>query len=515
MAFDAAALKQAFLDTDENLAPVKFGTSGHRGKLGREFSQRHVLAVAQAVADLRRERGYDKAILIGGDTRLLSLETARLCAQVLTANGATVVLPDQAVPTPVFSLAILHDPEISDGIIGTASHNPPEDMGIKYNPEQGGPAGPETTGAIQNMANECLAGNRPIHCQSLDQARAQGRLIEDKDLIGPYIERLARNVDLAAIRDRKLKIRIHPLGGAALRYFEALIAWGLDSMEIVDCTLDPSFGFVPVDYDGKVRMDPSSTYPLRPLLDLVSADRFEMAGATDPDADRFGVATGKAGLLNPNHALCVVADYLMKHRPEWPGDLAIGRTIGTTHLLDRIARANGRQVDEMDVGFKHFVHGLLNDRYLVAGEESAGMSFFRWTTEKDGIAAVMLFAEIMAVTGKDLKQLYDELAEQYGRPAYARNDQPANDQLRASLRQLTKDQVTERLAATGNRIGDRKVVDLRDSDGIKLYLEDDCGWALVRPSGTEPIVKFYTESFIGEEHRKSIERDAMRLFGIA
>jgi len=507
-------LRQAFYVPEGALQPVKFGTSGHRGVLGAAFSIHHVLAVAQAVADLRAELGYTGWALLGGDTRLMSAATARLCAEVLTANGATVVLAGHALPTPVFSLMIRTDERFSDGIIGTASHNPPMDMGIKYNPAHGGPAEETMTKKIQDLANEYLTGKRTVKRQSLDEARAQGRLIEDMDLIGPYIKLLAQTVDLEAVKQSGLSLRIHPLGGAALPYFEALIKWGITSMEVVDRTLDPTFGFVPLDHDCKIRMDPSSPYPLKPLLALVSADRFEMAGATDPDSDRFGVATGKTGLLNPNHALCVAADYLMSNRT-WPEGLTLGRTIGTTHLLDRIAAAHGRPApDEVNVGFKWFVDGLVNDKYALVGEESAGLSFYRWTTEKDGIAAVMLFAEIMAKTGKDVGELYQELAKRHGTSYYSRYDQPASDAAKSALKALTDAEVQKRLASVGGKLAGDAVVRVRTTDGIKLYLADDHGWVLARPSGTEAIVKLYTESFVSEAHRAQLQAEAAKLFGL-
>ncbi len=474
-----------------------------------------MLAVAQAVADFRRDAGYEGYILIGGDTRLMSAEVARLCARVLIANGAKVMLADHCVPTPVFSLMVLHDERVSDAIIGTASHNPPQEMGIKYNPEQGGPAPKAVTDAVQAGANRYLAGEGEIRLASDAELEASPNLIADPDLFSLYLRLLTDAVGLDTINEAKLGLRIHPLGGAAMPYFKRLTGM-LPGLTLVNETLDPSFGFIPLDHDGKIRMDPSSRFPMRPLLEVVSADRFEMAGATDPDADRFGVATGKSGLLNPNHALCIAADYLLNadNRPTWPSTLKLGRTIGTTHLLDRIAEHYGREIDEMDVGFKYFVDGLYNEKYALVGEESAGLSFYRWSTEKDGIAAVLLFAEIMAKTGKDLGQLYEELTERFGKPAYARNDQPATDEIMGKIRGLKKGDIEAALAGQENLLAGYVVVKIRDTDGIKLYLDGGAGWVLVRPSGTEAIVKFYTESFVDEAHRQRLEDEAKVLFGL-
>jgi phosphoglucomutase len=324
-----------------------------------------------------------------------------------------------------------------------------------------------------------------------------------KNLIGPYLERLANVIDFAAIRDSGLRIGIHPLGGTSIPYYENLQEWyELSRLEIVDKKVDPSFDFIPLDHDGQRRMDPSSPYPMKPLLDLVKQGRYDFVGASDPDADRFGVATKQAGLLSPNHALSIVFYFLLNNRPNWPESLGVGRTIGTTHLLDRIAAAFSRPVDEVNVGFKYYVPGLLKDKYLLAGEESAGLTVYNWTTEKDGIMAVMLMAEVMARTGKDLGVIYKELTNTYGEPSYRRIDIPADDKVRAAIKNFS--------GAT--KLAGENITDIRTTDGVKIYAAD--AWILARPSGTEPIVKLYAESFKGPEHLKKVLIEGGRLFGL-
>lgn len=508
------ALQAAFLDQTCAIKPIKFGTSGHRGEVGQGFNLRHVRAIAQAVAAYRTTQGYEGYLLIGGDTRAVRELTSIAAAEVLASHGVKVMLMTQPMPTPVISTLVMRHPEISDAIIGTASHNPPAEMGIKYNPSHGGPADKDATGFIQDTANALLIDGRGSHHQPLASFSDQQVKIDPEGLDELYLDALEDALDTDAIKASGLTLKIHPLGGAALPFFEKL-ADRLGCLKLVDRTLDPTFQFIPLDHDGKIRMDPSSPFPMQPLLAAFSDDERELAGATDPDADRFGVATRLSGLLNPNHALCVAADYLLRERPDWSDQLTLGRTIGTTHLLDRIAAAHGRPApDETDVGFKNFVAGQVAGKYALMGEESAGLSFHKWTTEKDGIAAVMLFAEIMAKTGKDLAALYRELTEQHGEPAYARADTPATDEIMLLVRSLTRDDIDQRLRQVDHRLAGKKVVKVRTTDGVKLYLQDDEAWVLVRPSGTEPIVKFYTESFLGESHRRQVEREARALFGL-
>ena len=357
---DVAALKDAFYHPQGAPAPVKFGTSGHRGQLGTGFCALHAKAIAQAVARLHKERGISGPVLVGGDTRVVSRDTANLCAEVLAANNIPVILPDMPVPTPVFSFEILSGRAVAC-LNGTASHNPPQDMGLKYNPSNGGPADAELTGQIEKYANEYLQNPAAIQTMPLEEARQKG-LVKSADVLTPYVTALGRIIDFKAIAKSGIKAAIHPLGGTSLPYYEAIKKqYHLDNMEIVDKTQDPTFSFIPLDHDGKIRMDPSSKYPMSPLIKLVESGKYAFAGASDPDADRFGCATQAGGLISPNHALCVMADYLLKHRRE--GN-SIGRTLGTTALLDRLAAAQGAKLDEVNVGFKYFVRGLARRKYV-------------------------------------------------------------------------------------------------------------------------------------------------------
>ena len=501
---DVEKLRQLFWQPEGEIAPVKFGTSGHRGQLGNGFCARHALAIAQAVAQIHLEDKIEGPILCGGDTRLMSYDTAKLCAEVLAGNGLKVILPDGALPTPVFSFEIIQG-RASACLNGTASHNPPQDMGLKYNPSNGGPAGAELTGRIAKYANECLQNPSLIKRISLEEAEAKGLLLK-ADLLTPYVKALGEKVDFKAIKNAGLKIAIHPLGGSSLAYYRAIKQmYGLNNLHIVSEEQDPSFYFIPIDHDGKIRMDPSSVYPMKPLIDIVSSGEYEVAGASDPDADRFGCATKKGGLIPPNHALCVMADYLIeKKNPKQ--EMQIGRTLGTTALLDRIAAAKGYGLDEQNVGFKHFVDGIVGGRYILAGEESAGMSMSGWTPEKDGILAVCLLLEIASVKG-DIAALYKELTEKYGLPYYTRVDVPTEEEAKKRVQSFKKEDLKDLTEVAGE-----KVKAVRDTDGIKVYLENS--WFLVRPSGTENILKFYAETFVSEEHLQKIIGEGRKYFGV-
>ena len=368
---DTEKLRKLFWEPDGEAAPVKFGTSGHRGALGRGFCAAHARAIAQAVARIHLEDGVTGPVLCGGDTRLMSHDTARLCAEVLAGNGLHVILPDMPLPTPVFSFEIISG-RAAASLNGTASHNPPQDMGLKYNPSHGGPAGSELTGRIEKYANEYLQNPSLIKSLPLEQAREKG-LVTAADVVTPYVSALGRMVDFEAIKKAGLKAAIHPLGGSSLAFYRAIKEkYGLDNLHIADETIDPTFYFIPIDHDGKIRMDPSSVYPMKPLIELVQSGEYDFAGASDPDADRFGCATKAGGLIPPNHALCVAADYLIRTRRPRKGML-IGRTLGTTALLDRIAAGAGYGIDEVNVGFKYFVNGIVDGKYILAGEESAGI----------------------------------------------------------------------------------------------------------------------------------------------
>ncbi len=501
---DTEKLRKLFWEPDGEAAPVKFGTSGHRGTLGRGFCAAHARAIAQAVARIHLEDGITGPVLCGGDTRLMSRDTARLCAEVLAGNGLHVILPDMPLPTPVFSFEIISG-RAAASLNGTASHNPPQDMGLKYNPSNGGPAGSELTGRIEKYANEYLQNPSLIKSLPVDQAREKG-LVTTADVISPYVSALGRMVDFEAIKKAGLKAAIHPLGGSSLAFYRAIKEkYGLDNVHIVDETIDPTFYFIPIDHDGKIRMDPSSVYPMKPLIELVQSGEYDFAGASDPDADRFGCATKAGGLISPNHALCVAADYLIRTRKPHKGML-IGRTLGTTALLDRIAAGAGYGIDEVNVGFKYFVNGIVDGKYILAGEESAGMSMSGWTPEKDGILAVCLLLEIASKEG-DIAALYDGLTQKYGKPYYTRVDVPTDETAKNKVKAFKKEDLKDLSTVVGE-----KVTAVRDTDGIKVYLQSS--WFLVRPSGTENILKFYAETFISEEHLRHIIEEGRKYFGV-
>ena len=408
----------------------------------------------------------------------MSHDTARLCAEVLAGNGLHVILPDMPLPTPVFSFEIISG-RAAASLNGTASHNPPQDMGLKYNPSHGGPAGSELTGRIEKYANEYLQNPSLIKSLPLEQAREKG-LVTAADVVTPYVSALGRMVDFEAIKKAGLKAAIHPLGGSSLAFYRAIKEkYGLDNLHIADETIDPTFYFIPIDHDGKIRMDPSSVYPMKPLIELVQSGEYDFAGASDPDADRFGCATKAGGLIPPNHALCVATDYLIRTRRPRKGML-IGRTLGTTALLDRIAAGAGYGIDEVNVGFKYFVNGIVDGKYILAGEESAGMSMSGWTPEKDGILAVCLLLLEIASKEGDIAALYDGLTQKYGKPYYTRVDVPTDEAAKNKVKAFKKEDLKDLSTVAGE-----KVTDVRDTDGIKVYLQSS--WFLVRPSGTENI----------------------------
>lgn len=499
---DVAALKEQFYHPQGNIAPVKFGTSGHRGTLGAGFCALHAKAIAQAVARIHQEDGIAGPILVGGDTRLMSKDTAQICAGVLAANGFVVILPEIPVPTPVFSFEILSG-RASASLNGTASHNPPQDMGLKYNPSTGGPADSDLTKRIEKYANDYLKDPAQIKEISLQEARQQG-LVQEADVITPYITALGKMVDFEAIGQSGLKFAVHPLGGTSLPFYEAIKEkYKLFNVDIVSKETDPTFYFIPIDHDGKIRMDPSSPYPMKPLIELVRSGKYDFAGASDPDADRFGCATAKGELIAPNHALCVMADYLLKNKRREMPNMCIGRTLGTTSLLDRMAEAAGVGLDEVNVGFKYFVDGILKRKYIIAGEESAGMSESGWTTEKDGILAVCLLMEIQAKAG-DIAEQYNQITAKHGTPYYTRIDVPTDEATRERVKKLKKEDFGGLHQVAGER-----VTRVRDTDGIKVYLQ--CSWFLVRPSGTENILKFYAETFVSAEHLQKLIAEAQKL----
>ena len=502
---DLESLRRSFFTPVGNIAKVKFGTSGHRGSLGEGFCALHAKAIAQAVATLHLEEGLTGKILVGGDTRLMSKTTAEICAQVLSANGLRVVLPSIAVPTPVFSFEILSG-RVCAALNGTASHNPPQDMGLKYNPSNGGPASSLLTKKIEELANFYLENTDKIKIISLEEARSKG-LVQDADIITPYVKALGEKINFDIIKKSSVKAAITPLGGASLPFYEAIIKhYKLKNVELVQKEQNPDFHFIPLDHDGKIRMDPSSIYPMKPLIELVKNSDYDFAGASDPDADRFGCATKKGGLISPNHALCVMLDYLARKAAK-TAPKKVGRTLGTTMLMDKIAQHYGLGIEEVNVGFKYFVDGLLNKELLMAGEESAGMSITNWVTEKDGILAVCLLLEIMCATGQDIAGLYEQLTALYGKSYYTRVDMPAKAEIKEKFKHLKAESFTELKTFAG-----QDVLFVRDTDGIKFYLKDS--WLLARASGTENIIKLYGETFKSQEYLETLIEEGRKVFGL-
>lgn len=508
-------------DADNPSQRVCFGTSGHRGtSLNGSFTESHVLAVSQAVCDYRLKHGVNGPLFMGKDTHALSGPALDTAIQVLAANGVhtRVQADSEPTPTPVVSHAILcHNHEggggAADGIVITPSHNPPEDGGFKYNEKHGGPAGAEVTAWIEKRANEYLAsGNSGV--RRLDAAAARkSRYVVETDFIDPYVDDLKKVINVKAIADSGLSLGADPLGGSSLPFWEPIAEKYKISLKVTNPSLDPLFCFMPPDHDGKIRMDCSSADAMAGLIAMCGD--FDIAFGNDPDADRHGIVT-RSGLLNPNHYLCSAVWYLLHNRPNWNKQSAIGKTVVTTSFLDVLCRAMGREVFECPVGFKWFVEGLGDSSLLFGGEESAGASFLRlrggaWSTDKDGIIMNLLAAEIMAVTGKDPAELYQELAERFGATYYARLDAPASPEEKKALKNLSPADVkskelagapiTETLClAPGNQ---------QPIGGLKVVTPN--GWFAARPSGTEDLYKIYAESFVSQEHLEQVQIEARQL----
>jgi phosphoglucomutase len=500
---------------------VSFGTSGHRGSsLKSNFNEAHILATSQAICHYRKARNIDGPLFLGMDTHALSMPAFASALEVLAAAGVEVMIADGLAytPTPAISHAILtynqgRTSGLADGIVITPSHNPPEDGGFKYNPPSGGPAGGEITGWIEKTANDLLAaglnGVQRIPYERALRADTTHRF----NYIDAYTRDLANVIDMAAIRKSGITFGVDPLGGAGVQYWPVIAErYGLN-LEVVDDTVDATFRFMSLDWDGRIRMDPSSPHAMQRLLGL--KDRFQLACACDTDHDRHGIVT-RAGLMQPNHYLAVCVDYLFQHRPQWSSAAAVGKTLVSSQMIDRVAGALGRRVYEVPVGFKWFVDGLLDGSLGFGGEESAGASFERldgsaWSTDKDGLIACLLAAEITARTGRDPGETYTRLAERFGAPLYARIDAPATPEQKAALSKLTPEKIRLQTlagesiqAALTHAPGNGAAI-----GGLKVVTAS--GWFAARPSGTENIYKIYAESFKDEAHLRRIQADAQSI----
>jgi len=526
MLVDLARLEKEYFDRTPDLEDanqlVAFGTSGHRGtSLNGTFTEAHVLAITQAICDYRRTQRTAGPLYMGKDTHALSGPAQRTALEVLAANNVEVIIQenDGVTPTPVISRAILvynrtRQIGLADGVVITPSHNPPEDGGFKYNPPNGGPADTEATGRIQDRANNLLrAGNREVKRIPYENAiKASSTHLQD--LVLPYVRDLKNVVDMDAIRDVGVGLGVDPLGGAAIGYWEPINSiYGLD-ITIVNSTIDSTFSFMPLDHDGRIRMDCSSPYAMAGLVSL--KDRYQVAFANDPDSDRHGIVTPTSGLMNPNHFLAVAIQYLLTNRPEWSAKCAVGKTLVSSSMINRVVKKLGRQLYEVPVGFKWFVPGLLDGSVSFGGEESAGASFLRrdgsvWTTDKDGLIMDLLAAEITARTGKDPGVRYRELTAEFGSPLYTRIDAPASPEQKRKLQKLSTDSVKESQLA-----GEPIVAKLTKAPGNNspiggLKVVTGVGWFAARPSGTENIYKIYAESFKDESHLNVIIREAQEI----
>jgi phosphoglucomutase len=509
-------------DVSDPTQRVAFGTSGHRGSsLKNSFNEYHILAVSQALCDYRKSKKIDGPLFVGMDTHALSEPAFASALEVFAANGVTVMFQKglRYTPTPVISHAILaynrrRKKGLADGVVITPSHNPPEDGGFKYNPPEGGPASPETTGAIETRANRIIArGLKGVKRLPFEKAIRKASTRE-YDYVTPYVEDLNQVIDMEIIAGERLKIGADPLGGAAIDFFGRIAErYGL-RIDMVNPVIDPTFSFMTVDHDGKIRMDCSSPYAMAGLIRL--KDKFDISFGNDTDADRHGIVAKSTGLLNPNHYLSVAVGYLFQNRPGWRRDAAVGKTLVSTSMIDRVAASLGRRVAEMPVGFKWFVEGLINGSLGFAGEESAGASFLRrdgtvWTTDKDGIIMNLLACEITARTGKDPGEFYREIEKKFGKAFYERIDVPASPGQKAALKKLSpqhikaKELAGEPITAKLTRVPGINA----DIGGLKVVTEG--GWFAARPSGTEDICKIYTESFRGEKHLKRIQEEAMAI----
>jgi phosphoglucomutase len=513
-------------DSADVAQQVAFGTSGHRGTSpAGSFNEDHILAISQAICEYRQAQGYSGPLYLGMDTHALSEAAQATAVEVFAANDVPLFIQADHgyTPTPAISHAILtynrgRKSGFADGVVITPSHNPPDDGGFKYNPPEGGPAGTETTAVIQDRANEILAGKlRAVKRLPYQQALHAGN-VTLYDFMMPYVRDLAQVIDMAAIANAGLKIGADPMGGACVAYWAPIAElYGLD-LQVTQPYVDPTFAFMTVDKDGKIRMDCSSPYAMAGLIDL--KDQFDIAFGNDPDVDRHGIVTPSSGLMNPNHYLAVAIHYLFQHRPGWPARSAVGKTLVSSSMIDRVAMQLDRRLSEVPVGFKYFVDGLLDGSYGFGGEESAGASFLRqngsvWTTDKDGIIMDLLAAEITAVTGRDPGEHYGDLEAAFGSPVYERSDAPASRAQKEVLKDLSPDMVSAQelagepiLAKLTRAPGNNEPI-----GGLKVVTEN--GWFAARPSGTEEIYKIYAESFKGLDHLHQIQEEAQEIVGSA
>jgi phosphoglucomutase len=527
---DVAQLEREYYQRQPELGDpaqlVSFGTSGHRGtSLRGTFNEAHILAITQAICDYRKVQNVHGPLYMGKDTHALSGPAQRSALEVLAANNIeTVIQPDDGVtPVPVISHAILvynrgRKQTLADGIAVTPSHNPPEDGGFKYNSTNGGPADVEVTSWVQKRANELLRGKNVDVKRTVFAAALKAGTTHQRDFVLPYVNDLRNVVDMEAIRSAGLKLGVDPLGGSSLPYWEPINSIYKLNVSVVNTKLDPQFGFMTVDHDGQIRMDCSSPYAMARLVGL--KDEFRVAFANDPDADRHGIVTPGAGLMNPNHYLAVAIGYLLTHRPQWPTNVMVGKTVVSSGIIDRVVKRLGRKVYEVPVGFKWFSPGLFDGSLCFGGEESAGASFLRldgtvWTTDKDGPIMDLLAAEMTARTGKDPGEHFDDLAAEFGEPSYTRIDAPATPEQKAKLARLSPEDVRETKLA-----GELITAKLTRAPGNNapiggLKVETAKGWFAARPSGTENIYKIYAESFAGTEHLHQILKEAQAIVGVS
>ncbi|MFT2818092.1 phosphoglucomutase (alpha-D-glucose-1,6-bisphosphate-dependent) [Leifsonia sp. A12D58] len=521
---DVKALVRAYYDVKPDVAipsqRVVFGTSGHRGSsLNGSFNEDHIIATTQAIVEYRAAQGITGPLFIGADTHALSAPAYTTALEVLVANGVRVLVDefDDYVPTPALSHAIIRynsdgNDDQADGIVVTPSHNPPSDGGFKYNPPHGGPADSDATAWIAARANELIVDGLP------DKKMSEPSAVETYDFRGTYVNDLENIIDIAAIKESGIRIGADPLGGASVGYWGAIRDRYELNLTVVNPHVDPTWRFMTLDWDGKIRMDPSSPNAMASVL--AHKDDYDILTGNDADADRHGIVTPDAGLMNPNHFLAVAIDYLYSHRGDWRADAKIGKTLVSSTMIDRVAGFLGRELWEVPVGFKWFVPGLIDGSVAFGGEESAGASFVRfdgtvWTTDKDGILLALLAAEILAVTGKTPSQRYAELAEKFGAPAYARVDAAATPEQKAKLGKLDGDAIHATELAGEKIIAKLSHAPGNDAaiGGVKVVTDN--AWFAARPSGTEDVYKIYAESFLGEDHLREVQAEAKAIVDAA